>query len=146
MTDRRESAGVRRPEDKHDLMKILTGNLPNTKNDAPFNYMYDVLVFAASLGFKLGKRAPIEKYSPEPIPFTTMQSNEFFETLMSTIAVLTFEGDHTCLSDDRLAERIRLFEEFANGGLLHIAEMLKGYAGTPREFVESLVSNDISNL
>ena len=146
MTEKKENIGIRRSEEHSDLMKRLIGASPHKQQEAAFKFMYDVLVFAASVGFKQKKRVAIEKFVSDPIPYATMKGNEFFETLLSTIAVLTFEGDHTCLSDDRLADRIRIFEEYANGGLVYIAEQLKGYQGSSREYVGSICANQIAEI
>ena len=146
MTEKKENVGVRRSEVHVDLMKQLTGTAPYRQQEAAFKFMYDVLVFAASVGFKLQKRVAIDKFVSDPIPYSTMKSNEYFETLLSTIAVLTFEGDHTCLSDDRLVERVRVFEEYANGGLDYLQEQLAAYGGSSRKYIETLTTTGIAAL
>jgi dnd system-associated protein 4 len=145
MSEKRQNPPIRRPQDHDELIKRLTAKDKYRNVDTPFTVMYDLLVFAASLGFKLEKRVPFSK-SGEPIDFATMKSNAYFEQLLSTIAVLTFEGDHTCLSDDRLAERIRLFEEYANGGLIELSERLKNDHPSPSEYLETLISQEIANI
>ena len=146
MTEKKENVGVRRSKDHAALMEQLVGSASNKHQEAAFKFNYDVLVFAASIGFKENKRVAIEKYASDPIPYTTMKSNECFETLLSAIAVLTFEGDHTCLSDDRLLERIRVFEEYANGGLGYIKEQLPGHHNSPRLLVEAMCATEIARL
>jgi dnd system-associated protein 4 len=105
--------------------------------------MYDVLVFAASIGFKMNLRETFAQKGGE-IEFRLMQQNEYFETLMSTISVMNNIGDHDCLSFDRLEERVLLFEEFMCGGLRFLNDQLKTYGGSPVVYFETLVSNSVN--
>jgi len=139
-----EKLRIRRPREFDDLFKELTGKLPYRESESPFVYMYDVLVFAASLGLKLNLREPFSQ-TDEPIMYGQMKSNRNFETIVAAISVLNNGGDHTCLSAERAEERIMLFEEYACGGLRFMAEALDEYVGTPRVFIESLVSQHLDS-
>jgi dnd system-associated protein 4 len=135
-----EQISVRRPKEFEDFIQ----GLAKTKtSSAPFKAMYDVLVFAASIGFKMNLRETFAQKGGE-IEYRLMQQNDYFETLMSTISVMNNIGDHDCLSFDRLEERVLLFEEFMCGGLRFLNDQLKTYGGSPVVYFETLVSNSVN--
>ncbi|MGW1890126.1 DNA phosphorothioation-associated protein 4 [Streptomyces sp. NPDC002004] len=100
----------RRPAAHEDLIGALSGK------DGPFNAMVDVLMFAAMLGKRKGKREPFTK-AGEPIRLSVMEGRQYGDVLMDMIAVVEDTDDPKILADGRQDERVRIFEEYANGGL-----------------------------
>ena len=69
-----EQISVRRPKEFEDFIQ----GLAKTKtSSAPFKAMYDVLVFAASIGFKMNLRETFAQKGGE-IEYRLMQQNEYF--------------------------------------------------------------------
>ena len=138
--NRLAQANIRRPHQYEQFIQSLANSKTKT-SDAPFKAMRDVLVFAASLGFKLKLRETFTEKG-EKIEYDTMKGNEYFEILMSAIVVLENIGDHACLSAERLEERISLFEEYMCGGLRYLHEQLvvKKHP-SPVVYFETLVSD-----
>ncbi len=100
---------IRRPE----LYKDLMDELVNEKK--VFQTLKDLMVFAASLGFKRDKRKSFDK-SAEQIQLHIF-SGRFDQTVINAIAVASSKNDPMIMSTDRTDERIRIFEEYACGGL-----------------------------
>ena len=137
-----DQISIRRPKEFEEFIQGLS----KTKTPrAPFKAMYDVLVFAASVGFKNNLREAFSQ-SVGQIEYRLMQQNDYFETLMSTISVMNNVGDHDCLSSDRLEERVLLFEEVLCGGLRFLNDQLTSYGGKDSTvvFFETLVSNSVN--
>lgn len=114
---------VRRPKDKAELLDRLT------QQDSPFDTYRDVMLFAAALGWWRERRLPFDG-SDEPIRWDTMIARNGAETLVNLLS-LGDTDDLTVLSDQRFAERVVVFEEYANGGL---------------EILGSLVSSSTKNI
>jgi dnd system-associated protein 4 len=136
-----EQIAIRRPRQYEDFIQGLAKT--RTAN-APFKAMYDVLVFAASLGFKMRLKESFNQKDGE-IEYRLMQNNKYFETLMSAMAVLQNIGDHACLSAERLEERVLLFEEYMCGGLTYIYKdlVIDKYKGSHIVYFETLISNQL---
>lgn len=100
----------RRPAAHEQLLNELTGK------DGPFRAMVDALMFAAALGRRKDRRDPFEK-AGEPIRLALMDGRQYGDVLIDMIAAAEAQDDPKILADERLAERIRIFEEYANGGL-----------------------------
>ncbi|GGP94904.1 hypothetical protein GCM10010266_17580 [Streptomyces griseomycini] len=100
----------RRPAEHEQLLSLLTGK------DGPFRANYEALLFAASLGRRKERRVPFEK-SGEGIRYALVENREYGDVLIDLIAAAEVPEDAKILADDRLAERLRIFEEYANGGL-----------------------------
>ncbi len=121
---------VRRPADKDQLLKTLT------ENQRPFSTMAHALVFAASLGYAEGRRAPFEK-SSEQIPwevFANTGAEQFIDMLAGVVA-----DETDVLADERENDRLDIFEEYANGGLALIAERLASDHRPPLDSLLELI-------
>jgi len=114
---------IRIPRDKGDLVDRLTRS--DTYPNGPFRQKSDVITFAAAYGFRKGARRPFSE-SLEPIRL------EVFERRGHDLAIylLAFAEtkDPTILapSDEALARRVTIFEEYANGGLEFLRRELQG--------------------
>jgi dnd system-associated protein 4 len=113
-TEKGTTRRVRRPKDKE---KILT----RLVDEKVFETYRDALAFAAALGYSKNSRLAFEQTS-EPIPWSVF-SGAGHETLVNLLAVVS-SRDFDILSAERFDERLVLFEEFANGGLHAIDELL----------------------
>ncbi|WP_380277451.1 DNA phosphorothioation-associated protein 4 [Kitasatospora purpeofusca] len=100
----------RRPAEHEQLLTLLTGK------DGPFRANYEALLFAAALGRHKERREPFEK-SSEPIRYALVENRSYGDVLIDLLAAAEVPDDATVLSDERLAERLQIFEEYANGGL-----------------------------
>lgn len=110
---------VRRPKDKEELLTTLVDD------DGPFTTFREALVFAAALGVASQRRVPFDQTS-EAIPWEVF-GNTAAPTMDMIAAVTSDEID--ILADDRIDDRMTIFEEYANGGLEVIRERL---ANDPR--------------
>jgi dnd system-associated protein 4 len=99
---------VRRPADFDQILSDLT------VSGGIFKTYKDVLVFAASLGFKRQFKKEFSKTS-EPIELHIFHA-DFDQSVLNCIGVAE-TSDHKILANERDAEKIRIFEEYAYGGL-----------------------------
>ncbi|MFD4906562.1 DNA phosphorothioation-associated protein 4 [Kitasatospora purpeofusca] len=100
----------RRPAEHEQLLAVLTGK------DGPFRANYEALLFAAALGRRKERRVPFEK-SGEMIRYALVENRHYGDVLIDLIAAAELPDDAKILGDDRIGERLRIFEEYANGGL-----------------------------
>lgn len=94
------------------------------QNEAKFPTYRDVLLFAAAVGFELQRRVPFTATSGDSIRYEVLTYNAFSDTLLNMIAANAVSDDPEILDGGRLEERVRIFEEFANGGLEYIQEQV----------------------
>ena len=111
---------VRRPKDKSNLLDRLTKS--EDRAISPFDSYRDLIVFCAALGWWRKRRFSFDS-SDEPIRWETMTSLPGAEMLVNMLAVSQTD-DPTILLDDRFDDRIVIFEEYANGGLAILRELL----------------------
>ncbi|AUT00533.1 DNA phosphorothioation-associated protein 4 [Nostoc sp. CENA543] len=122
-----ETGRIRVAKDKAELVKALTSSDGST---GPFQTFADVIVFAAALGAKHKKRVPlgeISKREPSPI------GQEHFLTrgydLIIKLLAIVEEKELAILSvgNEKFEnQRLRLFEEYANGGLEILQNEMRG--------------------
>ncbi|MFE1320749.1 DNA phosphorothioation-associated protein 4 [Kitasatospora phosalacinea] len=103
----------RRPAEHEDLLNDLTGK------DGPFQAMYEALLFAAALGKRKGQSKSYSK-SSEPVRYALVENRAYGDVLIDVLAVTECPDDAKILADDRLGDRLRIFEEYANGGLHYL--------------------------
>ncbi|KUM79248.1 DNA phosphorothioation-associated protein 4 [Streptomyces curacoi] len=103
----------RRPAQHEDLLNDLTSK------DGPFRTLVEALMFAAALGQRKSRREKFDKPG-EPIRLALMEGRLYGDVLIDMIAAVEVQEDPKILADDRLDERVRIFEEYANGGLSYI--------------------------
>ncbi|MFE6481502.1 DNA phosphorothioation-associated protein 4 [Streptomyces sp. NPDC057757] len=102
---------VRRPKEREVLVQQLLA-----ENDGIFISMAEALLFAAALGWSRNRWESFEK-TETPIRFDVFKKMPTGEAFIDALAVMKSPGDPEILSDARTPERIRIFEEYANGGL-----------------------------
>ena len=113
-------------KDKAELVAKLLDSKGST---GAFQTYADIVAFAASLGVKYGKRvqlAEISQSEPAPINLEIFISRGY-DRLIELIAVTETE-DIKILATDAIAmaQRIQIFEEYANGGLEKLDRELRG--------------------
>ncbi|AMW30795.1 MULTISPECIES: DNA phosphorothioation-associated protein 4 [Oscillatoriales] len=118
---------VRVAKDKADLVRDLT---ESENKSGPFQTYADVIVFAASVGIRHQKRVPIEAVSqrdPAPISLEIFISRGY-DWVIKLIAIAHTKDSKTIspFDPELEAERVKIFEEFANGGLEILREEFRG--------------------
>lgn len=123
MTD---TGRIRIAKDKANLVKTLASSDGAT---GPFQTYADVIVFAAALGAKHKKRVPLGEISKrEPAPIG--QEHFFIKGYDFVIKLLAMNEykkiDILSSSNNYENKRLRIFEEYANGGLEILQNELRG--------------------
>ena len=118
---------IRIAKNKTELVKALTQGDGNT---GPFQTYADVMVFAASLGIKRKKRRPLEevaKRDPSPIGIEVFWSRGY-DSVIKLVAIADSKDINILSPTDEKAEanRVEIFEEYANGGLTLLEDELRG--------------------
>ena len=109
-------------QDKAEIIKRL---LISEEGGGPFRLIADVLVFAAALGLKRGRTAPLGE-SAEPIRQEVFD-RQGYDTMMNLLALHVAKGPEVLAdSVDMIDRRALIFEEHANGGLEILQEELRG--------------------
>lgn len=127
------STDVRRPKQYEDMMKKLC------QEDSRIFLTYkDALVFAACLGFNRGKKQTFEK-TAEPVGLHIFRGD--YDSAIFNCIGLCVTNDPNIMGSEREAERIRLFEEYACGGLEIIEEEIFKGAGAWDQLLLSLVAS-----
>jgi dnd system-associated protein 4 len=127
VTDRR----IRRPKEREVLLQKLV-------TEGPFAQLRDVLVFAAALGYAEKRRLAFTN-AGEPIRWDVATNRRGTEALVNMIATAESNLGPEALAEEHFAERLSIFEEYANGGLQFLQERLNAEKGTPEEIVLRLV-------
>jgi dnd system-associated protein 4 len=107
----RSALRVRRPHQYEALMVEL-------RQEAAFATFHDILLFAAAVGAYIQRRVPFTG-SGEPIRYETLKEPMFSETLLNMIAANEVD-DPEIMDGNRAGERVRIFEEYAKGGLEYL--------------------------
>ena len=118
---------IRIAKNKTELVKALTQGDGNT---GPFQTYADVMVFAASLGIKRKKKVPLEevaKRDPSPIGIEVFWSRGY-DSVIKLVAIADSKDINILSPTDEKAEanRVEIFEEYANGGLTLLEDELRG--------------------
>jgi dnd system-associated protein 4 len=116
---------IRVAKGKDDLLKALRAT---EDTPGPFQSYADALVFAASLGIKRNQRQPITEYSKSIDPIRQdIFYGKGYEHIINLIAVTSSNEPRVLASTDEAEqERIKIFEEYANAGLMILEGILKG--------------------
>jgi dnd system-associated protein 4 len=123
---------VRRPADKDELLNRLTSREEN----GPFTTYKDAMVFAAALGYANRRREPFSK-SSEPIDWSVFSG--FGDEALVNMLPIAEEERLELLAPERFDERIRWFEEYANGGLSLLQQRLASSTQEPLDIILDLI-------
>lgn len=128
---------VRRPADKEELVARLAGD----GQEAIFPSMRDLFVFAAALAKSEGRKVPVSSSAGDPIRLELFQRDGIHDLFINVLAVLEHPDDPEILSEDRVADRVEIFEEYVNGGL----EIIQAHLNTHRLVREDDAINMLVN-
>ena len=114
-------------KDKADLVQKLLDTKGTT---GTFQTYADIIAFAASMGIKHQQRLELTEISqsePAPISLEVFISRGY-DRLIKLIAVSEAKNINILSTEDAAieAERILIFEEYANGGLARLRQELRG--------------------
>ena len=132
---------IRIAKDKTDLVKALIESEGKT---GPFKTYADVMVFAASLAIKKKKRIPVKEIStrePSPINIDVFWSRGY-ESIIKLIAIAdTRDTKILSQTNEEIEEnRMKIFEEYANGGLEILQDELRGAVDYSERLLLVLIS------
>jgi dnd system-associated protein 4 len=85
--------------------------------------MVEAMMFAALLGHRKGERQPFTD-SDEPIRLSVMEGRPYGDVLLDMLAAVEHDDDPKILGDERQADRVLIFEEYANGGLSYLQTII----------------------
>lgn len=115
------------------------------QQEAKFPAFRDILLFAAAVGFAQGRRVPFTDVAGDPIRYDTLVGPSFADTLVSMIAANEVGNDPEIMDDTRLQERVAVFEEYANGGLEYIQELINTRKQPAETVVLDLVTSALTD-
>jgi dnd system-associated protein 4 len=114
------------------------------RDEAAFSTFRDILLFAAAVGVHFERRVPFTSAAGDPIRYETLTVPTFSEALVNMIAANEAPDDPEIMDSSRLEERIKVFEEYANGGLEYIQEQVNVRRQTADLIVIALVTEALS--
>jgi dnd system-associated protein 4 len=117
---------IRVAKDKAELIQSLVEGAGYT---APFQTFADVLAFCASLGSRFDRKIPLKEITQNPSPIALeIFVSRGYDSLINLIAIAVTKNPSILSPYDNSAqeERIKIFEEYANGGLEILQDELKG--------------------
>ncbi|MBB2745043.1 UNVERIFIED_ORG: dnd system-associated protein 4 [Microbispora rosea subsp. rosea] len=94
------------------------------QTEGTFPTVRDVIVLAAAVGYRNQRRVPFSATGRDPIRYETLTVPMFSEALINMIAANVVADDPEIMDATRLEERVKIFEEYANGGLEYIQEQV----------------------
>ena len=113
---------VQRSKDKEELVKGLTsGETPL------FREIWRLLLFAAALGYKTGRREPLgEVDAGRAMPQSYFTNNPAWPGFQHLLALVCSEDAQILGGGDENDDlRLTVFEEYANGGLSILQEVME---------------------
>ncbi|MBD2580580.1 DNA phosphorothioation-associated protein 4 [Oscillatoria sp. FACHB-1406] len=121
------SSRIRIAKDKAEFVQALVDSPEKT---GPFQTYADAIAFAAVWGFHHRKRTPLDStlsQEPGPISLDVFISRGHYPAI-ELLAIAQTQNPTILSSFDSSAEaqRVSIFEEYANGGLELLAEELRG--------------------
>lgn len=114
---------IQRAKDKEQLVQLLVKGKNNL-----FKEIWQLMVFAALIGWKDGKRSPLKEIdSGKGIDETIFSNNVAWPGLLNLMCLVHAEGNLSSLAptEEAMNDKIKLFEEFANRGLEIIEDRLE---------------------
>jgi dnd system-associated protein 4 len=129
---------ARRPQHYQALMVEL-------QEEAGFGTFRDILIFAAAVGFRTGRRSSFTAAAGDPIRYEVLTVPVYSEALINMIAAASAKDDPEIMDDKRIEERVKIFEEYANGGLEYIQEQVNIRHQSAALVVADLVTEALSD-
>lgn len=114
-------------QDKSNLVQSLVSSSTNTQGI--FSTYADLIAFSAAMGKKYQIRSPLETVAKEPSPISLdVFISRGYDLLIKLIAITEIKQAQIISAYSVTAEeqRVKIFEEYANGGLSQLQEKLRG--------------------
>ena len=114
-------------QDKATLVQSLVSSGDNLQG--LFTTYADLIAFSAAMGKKYERRLPLETIAKEPSPISLdVFISRGYDLLIKLIAITETQEPKiiSAYSPTAEEERVKIFEEYANGGLSQLQEKLKG--------------------
>lgn len=114
-------------QNKANLVQSLVSSSSNSQGI--FSTYADLIAFTAAMGKKYQKRVPLENIAKEPSPISLdVFISRGYDLLIKLIAITETQQPSiiSAYSTNAEEERIKIFEEYANGGLSLLQEKLRG--------------------
>lgn len=118
---------IRIAQDKADLVQSLVISADNPQG--VFTTYADLIAFAAVVGKKYNYPLQLEAMAKEPSPISIdVFNSRGYEPLFKLLALVTSDKRKIISSyeQNQEEERVKIFEEYANGGLEKLQQQLKG--------------------
>lgn len=138
MTTAPTDVRVRRPRHHEPLMREL-------QEEAGFGTFRDILLLAAAVGHQFARRVGFTEAAGDPIRYETLTNPAFSEALINMIAANVVNDDPEIMDAARIEERVKIFEEYANGGLEYIQEQVNVRHQPASLVIGDLVSEALSH-
>lgn len=115
----------------------------NSGHKSIFQFIKDIMVFAAMVGYSKGKREPLHGDTIEIIleTYSSDQKDGFIYLL-----ALIEEKDGLCLKDINLQKSVRIFEEYCNAGLATITGWLNAEMRNDPSGIDTLMDKVFAQL
>lgn len=128
---------VRRPLQYEVLVQQL-------REEAAFPTYRDALLFAAALGFQQQRRVSFTSTAGDLIRYDTLIGRDYGDALVSMLATRAHPDEPVIMDDARLAARVTVFEEYANGGLEYLQEQMNVRHQPVEQVVIALVTEALA--
>jgi len=125
---------LRRAKDKEIIFQALTDG----SDEAPFNKLKDVFLFAACLGFLEEKADEFSNVGGQ-IPWTVF-NDDADQAIVDALAYGDTD-DLTCLldSEEKRKKKFNIVEQYANGGMTILKKKLLDSPGRPLDNLVNLI-------
>jgi dnd system-associated protein 4 len=122
----------------------LFDQLVKEKTSNVFDTDAQLLVFAATLGYREGKRLPLKNQHPITTYENFVKWN--YEGVIDLLALVSTK-DPAIFKEKRRAEKIEIFEQYANGGLEYLQNWIDARPLTddPCECIEEILQELIND-
>jgi dnd system-associated protein 4 len=127
------SSDIRRPKQFEEMLRKLC-----QEDNKIFLTYKDALVFAACLGFHREKRQPFDR-SSEPVSSHIFRG-DYDAAIFNCIGLAVTKDPHI-MGTEQESERVRIFEEYACGGLEIIEDEIYKGAGNWDQLLLSMVAS-----
>jgi len=117
---------IDRAIDKAVTIKALTKD-EDSSQGAVFPTMWQLLIFASMLGYRNSRREPLTKIdNGKSINFELFSKDPCFEGVLNLFSLMEDENERLLTtSEENNKRKVKLFEEYANGGLAILKEELE---------------------
>jgi dnd system-associated protein 4 len=116
-----------------------------TDSEGPFEMIAQVLVFAGAYGYQINRREPVSKSGDSVRWDTVLGVGHGVDEFVGMLA-LVVSDDREIANPSRLKDRITIFEEFANGGLIGLEERVRASRLLPREVIVRAIEESVQAL